>query len=187
MIAALLLAAAAGVPEVVVSFDIVRGGEVGGVRVLHSEGCRYDEGAIEAIRKEAKQMAEESPGVVGRRWLLVVKFVPTDAPDAPPKVAEVTATEAPEPDEPIPPQLMHDPPPRYPKKANGRTGHVELTVHLDAKGMPGKVKVVESTDSIFEGPAKVAVRNWIWQPSRKGAEAFPSEVTVCVFFEPKED
>ena len=80
---------------------------------------------------------------------------------------------------------LRNPPPRYPLLARrrGLEGRVVLKVRVSAKGDPLSVKVAESSGhSVLDRRARQAVREWEFEPARRGGRPVAGTVKVPVRF-----
>ena len=76
------------------------------------------------------------------------------------------------------PKLVYSPPPLYPREAEvrGQEGTVRLWVRITKAGRVASVRIATSSGhGILDAAALRAVRNWRFEPARKGGE--PVEVT----------
>lgn len=72
----------------------------------------------------------------------------------------------------------------YPKKAKkeGKSGQVTLNVKVSKTGKPLSIKVVKSSDKIFEKPAITAMEKMTFTPGRKDNKICESNVTIPISF-----
>ncbi len=85
-----------------------------------------------------------------------------------------------------PPKLMRQVTPAYPPAAlaMGLRGRVILQVVVDENGRVSEVKVLGSTNPIFDGAAMDAVRQWQYtRPIARSGQAVACYMTVVVSFE----
>jgi iron complex outermembrane recepter protein len=104
------------------------------------------------------------------------------APDAPPPDAPAT-----EPAEPVlvPPRVLHSVPPTYPAshQTHGEHPTVVLKLTILADGSIADAAVEHSAGDDFDQAAISAVKQWTFEPARRGGEAIASRVGVAVHFE----
>lgn len=84
------------------------------------------------------------------------------------------------------PPMLKDPVahPYYPKEVipDKRPGMVLLRIDVNAAGQVTDVKVIESTDLIFESQARQAARQWSFEPARRNGVNVPATIVVPVEF-----
>ena len=61
-------------------------------------------------------------------------------------------------------------PPDMPSSAR-RSGHVNVVFDVDETGKPFNVRVLSSSEKLFEGPATRSVKKWVYAPVGKGEDA----------------
>jgi len=61
-------------------------------------------------------------------------------------------------------------PPRMPRGAK-RSGHVTLVFDVSEEGKPSNIRVLNSTEKVFEEPAIMSVKKWIYSPIGRGENA----------------
>lgn len=118
----------------------------------------------------------------------------TPAPDAAParqETPEPPSVPAPPAQTPPPladasmPRPLDAPPPRYPRDAQrrGQQGTVVLRVHVDARGAPGEIDIVDGSGSrSLDRAAVEAVRRWTFSPSVRDGRPVPGTVQVPIDF-----
>jgi TonB family protein len=122
--------------------------------------------------------------------------VPAPGPDAAPPPApqpdaEVPAPDAAPPSSPqtpealVPPRVVHSVPPVYPAshEAHGEHPTVVLKVTILADGSIADVAVEHSAGGDFDQAAIDSVKQWRFEPARRGSVALASRVGVAVHFE----
>jgi protein TonB len=109
---------------------------------------------------------------------VAVDPAPVQAPPAPPAVAAPEPKAVPEPV--VPPRSdaahLNNPAPAYPpiSRRLGEQGRVQLDVYILADGSVGEVKLKRSSGyPRLDQAALEAVRQWRYQPARRGSEAIP--------------
>lgn len=82
------------------------------------------------------------------------------------------------------PRIVFQRPPRYPPdlRRRGRTGVVYVLFMVDTDGRVQNPKVEKSTDPAFERPALEAVRQWRFEPGKRGGEAVPFKMRIPIRF-----
>ena len=84
------------------------------------------------------------------------------------------------------PLYRENPPPEYPRRARQRNqqGKVILEVLVNSRGRVEEMEVAESSGySILDRAAKDAVRDWVFEPGRRGDKKIDTRVRVPVRFE----
>lgn len=84
------------------------------------------------------------------------------------------------------PLYRENPPPEYPRRARQRNqqGKVILEVLVNSRGRVEEMEVAESSGySILDRAAKDAVRDWVFEPGRRGEQPVDTRVRVPVRFE----
>lgn len=71
------------------------------------------------------------------------------------------------------PQLLAGKPPQYPRemRKSGISGYVVVEFVITSRGDVIKMQVLESSHRAFEMPALMAVKDWKFEPGRKGKGA----------------
>ena len=74
--------------------------------------------------------------------------------------------------------------PNYPSaaRADGREGTVMVDFEVNERGDVVRVKVVSSTDPIFEEPARTAVYRWRFTPGLRNGKTVPFRMAIPVVF-----
>lgn len=83
------------------------------------------------------------------------------------------------------PRPVDAPPPRYPRRAQrrGQQGTVVLRVHVDARGVPGQVDIVDGSGSRdLDRAALEAVRRWRFAPAVRDGRPVDGTVQVPIDF-----
>jgi protein TonB len=109
-------------------------------------------------------------------------IAPAAAPTAPPSPAPAAAPPTVE----TPPQISRIVKPIYPAFAlRARIGGtVILRVHVTEDGRAGQIEVVRGVAGGLTESAVNAVRNWRFEPARRGGVAVPGLITIPIPFEP---
>ncbi|EFI35431.1 TonB family protein [Desulfonatronospira thiodismutans ASO3-1] len=84
------------------------------------------------------------------------------------------------------PLYRENTPPEYPRRARQRNqqGKVILEVLVNSRGRVEEMEVAESSGySILDRAAKDAVRDWVFEPGRRGEQSVDTRVRVPVRFE----
>lgn len=81
-----------------------------------------------------------------------------------------------------PPAIRTRVEPIYPAGSEIREAEVVVTVLVDPEGRVAEVKVTQSAGDALDGAALAAVRQWTFEPARRGAKAIASRVRVPVHF-----
>lgn len=73
-------------------------------------------------------------------------------------------------------------PPKMPKGAK-HSGHVILVFDVSESGNPFNIRVLSSTEKLFEAPAVKSVKQWVYSPSGRGEnEKTRNDVSSMIFF-----
>lgn len=86
---------------------------------------------------------------------------------------------------PEPARILSNPKPAYPRQARrrGLEGQVLLEVEVRADGRPGRIDIVASSGhSILDRAALEGLRQWRFQPARRGGRAVDATLRVPVSF-----
>lgn len=82
------------------------------------------------------------------------------------------------------PQPVYQIPPKYPSalRRQGISGEVKIELVVDANGRVVNPRVVSSSNRAFEDPAMDAVKQWKFEPGKRGGEAVPFKMLVPIRF-----
>lgn len=86
---------------------------------------------------------------------------------------------------PEPARILSNPKPAYPRQARrrGLEGRVLLEVEVQADGRPGRIDIVASSGhSILDQAALEGLRQWRFQPARRGGRSVDATLRVPVSF-----
>lgn len=82
------------------------------------------------------------------------------------------------------PRPTYQPPPQYPSTLRRQqiSGEVKIELVVDARGRVLNPRIVSSTNRAFEDPALDAVKQWRFEPGKRGGEPVPFKMLVPIRF-----
>ena len=81
------------------------------------------------------------------------------------------------------PRVLHQPAPRLTPAMRKRTpGRVRIAFIVNPRGRVERPRIVDSTDSVFDGPALAAVRKWRFEPAKSGGKVVSFRYRVPITF-----
>ncbi len=81
-----------------------------------------------------------------------------------------------------PPKPVKQSPPNIPPELHGLKASVQIGFIIDEKGRVVKPRIVQSSNDSFNDLALRCVRNWEFEPGKKGGEAVKVRVVVPLRF-----
>jgi TonB family protein len=142
--------------------------EVSELRAAQTNLARLQEDAALVQR----QLAEAT-----KRQAALARAKAAPDPAAAPRIFKINELDR----QPLP---RYQVPPSYPTalRTAGVSGEVVVDFLIDAEGAVRDARAAQSTQEEFEAPALEAVRQWKFDPGRKGDQAVPTRLQVPIVF-----
>ncbi len=82
------------------------------------------------------------------------------------------------------PRPIYQTPPKYPAslRRQGISGEVKIELVVDARGRVVSPRIISSSNRAFEEPAIEAVKQWKFEPGKRGGEPVPFKMLVPIRF-----
>ncbi len=81
------------------------------------------------------------------------------------------------------PRVLYQPPPQLTEKMRRKTpGHAVVIFVVDRSGRPQSPRVIESSDPVFDRAALACVKQWKFEPGKRGGEPVEFRMRVPITF-----